>query len=68
MASASPSGKGGPGQWLVQLDPQLMLQIRVIIRQCEKILSEGELWQRCLLSISKACHNLRYGRLARKLG
>ena len=66
MASASPSGKGG--QWLVQLDPQLMLQIRVIIRQCAKFLSEGELWQRCLLSISKACHNLRYGRLARKLG
>ena len=48
MASASPSGKGGPGQRLVQLDPQLMLQIRVIIRQRARFLSEGEfegLWQ-----------------------
>ena len=69
MATASPSGKGGPGQQLVQLEPQMMRQIRAIIRQWARYLSDGEfdaLWQKCLLSISKACQNLRYGRLAKK--
>ena len=69
MAGASPSGKGGPGQQLLQLEPQTMRQIRAIIRQRARYLSDGEfeaLWQKCLLSISKACQNLRYGRLAKK--
>ena len=69
MARASPSGKGGPGQQLLQLEPQLMHQIREIIQQRARFLSQGEfeaLWQKCLLSISKACQNLRYGRLAKK--
>ena len=42
MATASPSGKGAPGQVLVQLEPQLMRQIKAMIRQRTRFLSEGE--------------------------
>ena len=42
MATASPSGKGAPGQVLVQLEPQLMRQIKALIRQRTRFLSEGE--------------------------
>ena len=69
MARASPTGKGGPGQQLLQLEPQMMHQIRAIIQQRARFLSEGEfeaLWQKCLVSISKACQNLRYGRLVKE--
>ena len=69
MANASPSGKGGPGLMLVKLDHFKMTQIRGIIRQRARNTSEGEfeaVWAKCLSSISKACQNLRYGRLSKK--
>ena len=69
MANASPSGKGAPGLHLTQLAPELMCQIRTLVRQQAHVLSDAKfegLWQKCVQSISKACQNLRYGRLAKK--
>ena len=69
MASASPSGKDGVGQVLVRLDLVHMNQIKSIIRQCARDKSEMEfeaIWSKCVSSISKACQNLRNGRLSKK--
>ena len=68
MARASPSGKGGMGQVLVQLDVVHMKQIKSIIRQWARDRSKMEfeaIWPKCVSSISKACQNLRNGRLSK---
>ena len=69
MSNSSPSGKGGFGRALLQLDPAGMKQIKSIIRQRSRGNSELEfeaIWVKCLASISKACQNLRNGRLMKK--
>ena len=55
---------------LVQLNKGVMKQIKSIIRQRATMFSEGDfeaIWTKCLASISKACQNLRYGRLTKKI-
>ncbi len=63
LIRSSPSGKGSSKQ----LDPDKMQQIGMLIRQRVRDLSELEfefVWGKCVVSISKACQNLRSGRLA----
>lgn len=56
------------GVVLMKLDVALMSQIKSIIRQWARNVSELEfeaIWAKCLASISKACQNLRYARLSK---